>query len=260
LFVHDDQSTPGSWIGRRGGRGAAITICAMLRRLLPAVALALLAVAPAAHATISQTPDVTDTRFLSKLVRATPAVKGVSWRVIDRNDELMLTNHSSQPVVVYAYSAAQGVSYDGGQYIRIEPDGTVQVNENSPAYYLNQSFFPDYANVPKTASATATPDWVTLAKTGSYLWHDHRIHYTSFARPTQVTDAAKTTFLYDWYVPIQVGSQKGYLLGQLYWLAQTGFSFPIAAIIALVVIVIGGAAFVIVVRRRRGPRAPQEAW
>ena len=27
-----------------------------------------------------------------------------------------------------------------------------------------------------------------LARTGSYIWHDHRIHYTSFARPVQVTD------------------------------------------------------------------------
>ena len=52
------------------------------------LALAWLALAPAAQAAISQTPDVVDTRFESKLVSETPVVTGVTWIVIDRNDEL----------------------------------------------------------------------------------------------------------------------------------------------------------------------------
>ena len=39
----------------------------MPRRLLPLFALAFLALAPAAHAAISQTPDITDTRYSSYL-------------------------------------------------------------------------------------------------------------------------------------------------------------------------------------------------
>jgi len=231
------------------------------RRLLPAALLAALILAPVARAAISQTPDVTDTRFSSVLLGVHPVLAGVSWKVIDRNDELALINHSSQTVTIYGYSASPAtVAYDGGQYARILPDGTVQVNENSPAYYLNQSFLAQTANVPASATATAPPNWVTLARTAQFTWHDHRIHYTGLGTPAVVTDVHRRTYIFDWYVPIQVGVTRGFLHGKLYWIGERSFSFPIGAIIALIVIVIAAGAFVYVVRRRRGPRAPREAW
>jgi hypothetical protein len=234
----------------------------MDRRLLLGIALTALALAPAANATITQTPDVTDTRYQSILEKVVPVVAGVRWKVIDLNDEVQLTNHSGRTVTVYAYPGCPSLTSPcGGPYARILGDGTVQVNENSPAYYLNQSFFVNGANVPKSVSPTGSPaDWVTLARTATYTWHDHRIHYTSLSRPTEVTDPGRRTFVENWYIPIRVGSRPGYLFGKLYWLPQKGFSFPIGAIIGLIVVVVGGAAFVVVVRRRRGPRAPTEAW
>ena len=78
--------------------------------------------------------------------------------------------------------------------------------------------------------------------------------------PKQVTDPHRKTFVESWYVPIQVGATRGYLYGKLYWLAQNGSSFPLAAIIALIVVIVGGAAFVVVVRRRRRANPPAEAW
>lgn len=237
------------------------------RRLLMLTALVALALAPAAHAAlaaVSQTPDITDTRYSSVLVSVHPQLAGVKWYVIDRNDELELVNHSRQTVTVYGYSGARSlknVSYAGGPYARIEPDGTVQVNTNSQAYYLNQSFFANYANVPSTVAASGLPaDWLTLAKTGEYIWHDHRIHYTSPSTPPVVTDTHRRTLIFDWYIPFTAGTSDGYLFGQLYWNAEKSFSFPIGAIIAFVVVVIAGAALVIVVRRRRAPSAPGEDW
>ncbi len=225
------------------------------------LALAFLAAASAARATVSQTPDITDTHYSSLLERVYPAVHGVRWKVIDRNDEIELINRSRLPVTVFGYSSsAANVAYDGGAYARILADGRVQVNENSPAYYLNQSFFADYANVPGSASASAVPDWVTLARTGTYTWHDHRIHFTSPVVPARVTDPHRRTLVFDWYVPIQVGSTKGYLYGKLYWNAEKSFSFPVGAIIAFIVVVLGGAALVVVVRRRRGAAPSREAW
>ncbi len=50
----------------------------MARRLLPALAPALLALAPAAQATVSQTPEVADTRYASVLHGEQPVVTGVS--------------------------------------------------------------------------------------------------------------------------------------------------------------------------------------
>jgi hypothetical protein len=233
----------------------------MARRVLYVAALALLALVPAAAAAISQTPDITDTHYTSVLRAVHPAVAGVRWHVIDRNDEIELVNHSHETVTVYGYSQAQGVSYDGGPYARILPNGTVQVNLTSQAYYLNQSFFADYANVPASATADGQPvRWLTLAKTGEYLWHDHRIHYTGLGTPRIVKDVHRRTLMFAWYVPIQVGATSGYLYGKLYWDGEKSFSFPIGAIIALIVIVLAGAALVIVVRRRRGPSEPKEAW
>jgi hypothetical protein len=256
----------------------------MARRLLPLLALSFLALAPAAYAAISQTPDITDTRYSSDLRAVEPSVAGVhwhvvssdggleillggghtvSWRVIDVNDEIRLINRSDETVIVYGYSPSdRNVAYDGGQYARILPDGAVQVNENSPAYYLDQSFFADYAAVPASATVSAPPDWVTLARTGSYTWHDHRIHYTSPVIPQFIKNRGvdKRQFVFDWYVPIEVGSTPGYLYGQLFWNGEKPFSFPIGAIVAFVVVVAVGVAFVIVVRRRRRRIPPEEAF
>jgi hypothetical protein len=248
----------------RGGSDVAtppITSAAMARRVLPVAVLALLALVPGAGAAISQTPDITDTQYTSVLVSVHPAVAGMRWHVIDRNDEIELVNHSPETVTVYGYSQSPGVSYSGGPYAEILPDGTVRVNTTSQAYYLNQGFFADYANVPASASADGRPvRWLTLAKTGEYLWHDHRIHYTGLGTPLTVKDVHRRTLVFSWYVPIQVGAARGYLYGKLYWDGEKSFSFPIGAIIALIVIVLAGAALVIVVRRRRGPGEPREAW
>jgi hypothetical protein len=231
------------------------------RRVLPALALALLGLAPAAAATtVSQTPDVTDTRYTSVLLAERPVVAGLRWHVIDRNDEIEVVNHSREKVTVFAYSQEQrNVAYDGGPYAEILADGTVRLNQDSPAYYLNQSFFGTGA-VPASASASAPPDWVTVARNGTYIWHDHRIHYLAPGVPKIVTDVHRRTLVRTWYVPIEVGSTKGYLYGKLYWNAEKSFSFPIGAIIALIVVVIGGAALVIIVRRRRAAGPPREAW
>ena len=235
----------------------------MARRLLPLLAMASLAFVPAAYAAVSQTPDITDTHYTSVLKRVQPVVKGVSLKVIDLNDEIRLINHSHETVTVYGYSASdRNVAYDGGQYARILPDGTVQLNENSPAYYLNQSFYEIGVSVPASATDTAQPDWVTFAKTATLYWHDHRIHYTSPVVPDliQRRGVDKRQFVFAWYVPIQIGSTRGYLAGQLFWNAEKSFSIPIGAIIAFIVVVMGGAALMIVVRRRRGSTPPREAW
>jgi hypothetical protein len=235
------------------------------RRLLCSLLAPLLLVAPASAA-VSQAPDVTDTRYTSVLEHVVPVVAGVTWRVIDRNDEIELVNHSGRTVTVYGYAQSPAnVAYDGGPYARILGDGAVEVNENSPAYYLNGSFFADYAHVPASASASARPRWVTLARNGTYYWHDHRIHYTSPVTPQSVTTRGVgiRQLVFAWYVPIQVGTARGALYGKLFWNGQSGSSFPIGAIIALIVVVSGGAAFVVIARRRRrggGPTSEREVW
>lgn len=237
----------------------------MLRCRIAAVAvLALLALPAAASAksvsqTVSGQVDATNVHYRSTLLRVTPTVADVSWRVIDLSDEIQLINHSKQVVTVYGYVGRQ-------PYLRILPSGSVELNENSPAYYQNQSFFAGGVVPPANATSTAPADWVTVSRTGAFTWHDHRIHFFSTAVPFQVRNVDKTTLVFRWQVPIQVGTTSGALYGKLVWIGEKPFSFPIGAIIVLVVIVIASVAFVVVVRRRRAggtgaPASPsREAW
>jgi hypothetical protein len=218
-------------------------------RIALLAAVAMLA-APAAAAEGRSVPqvvtgaiDATNIHMRSTLERSSPAVPGVKWHVIDLNDEIQLINHSSQLVTVYGYV--------GDRYMRIYPNGTVQLNENSPAYYLNQSFFATGIKPPGNATAGAPPDWVTVSKTGSFIWHDHRIHWYAPGVPYLVKNVHKTTLIEDWKVPIEIGTVRGELSGKLVWIGEKPFSFPAGAIIAFVVIVVAGLALVLAVRRRR---------
>jgi hypothetical protein len=198
-----------------------------------------------------------------------PDVPGISLQVLSRDDRFELTNRSKETVVV------QG--YDEEPYARITPDGTVAVNHNSPAFYLNTDRY-GAVTVPKTATAKATPDWQVLDKTGVFQWHDHRMHYMSRDVPPIVKDKAKRTKIFDYSIPIRIGAQQGAILGTLWWAPPKGGGAPVGAIVAFAVLVLLGGLAVVVVRRRRGPgesddsddgdgdgstprpAAPAEAW
>ena len=89
-----------------------------------------------------------------------------------------------------------------------------------------------------------------MDRTGSFEWHDHRIHWMSPVTPPQVKDKSKRTLIFHWSVPISVGAQRGTVAGQLFWVPDTSKT-PFAAIVALIAIVLAAIAFVVWVRRRR---------
>jgi hypothetical protein len=182
-----------------------------------------------------------------------PKVPGLSLQVLEFADRLQLTNHTGKTVTIYGYG--------GEPYARVQPNGTVEVNTRSPAYYLNQSFYGD-VTVPASASASATPRWTVVDRTGQFEWHDHRIHWMSPALPPQVKDQGKRTKIFDWRVPIAVGVSKGAVSGQLFWTPEAGSKTPVGAIVAFVLIALAGLALVIVVRRRRSGSTgdPKAAW
>jgi hypothetical protein len=249
----------------------------MFRRLVPSALGALLLALPvAAHAQSSTSAPVRESgnpindqgssyHYRSYITRVDPEVPGVSLQVLQFADRLELVNRSGQTVTVYGY--------EGEPYAQVLADGTVRFNTRSPAYYLNQAF---YANVtvPPSASPHATPQWKVVAGTGRLEWHDHRIHWMSPVVPPQVKDQGKRTKIFDWQVPIQVGSRTGTIAGELFWVPESGAKASSGAIIALAAIVVLSLLIVIVVRRRRsahggpGPgelggesgRPAKEAW
>jgi hypothetical protein len=212
----------------------------MRRPLAAAVALfALTAAAPTAALAHQGNPN------MKSVVRAlAPHVDGISLQVLGGDDRFQLSNRSKETVLV------QG--YDKEPYARITPDGTVAVNHNSPAYYLNNDRY-GAVTVPKTASAQATPDWHVLDKTGVFEWHDHRMHYMSRDIPPIVKDKSQRTKVFDYSIPIKLGATQGKILGTLWWAPAKDGGAPVSAIVALLVLVLGGVAAVVLARRRRGP-------
>ena len=179
--------------------------------------------------------------FRSLVDSVTPSVNGLTAEVTDFDNDVTVVNHTGQTVIVRGYQ--------GDAYARILPDGTVELNTNSPAYYLDATRYATSA-VPPTATATAKPSWIVIDHAGRYEWHDHRIHLFTTKVPPQVKDQSKTTKIFDWKIPIAVGAQTGAIAGTLYWHGVSS-GFPIAAIIALIAAVLLAIGFVVLVRGRR---------
>jgi len=187
--------------------------------------------------------------YRSLITSVSPAVPGLSLQVLQFSDRLQLRNASGQTVTI--------LGYQGEPYARVQADGTVEVNKRSPAYFLNQSFYGN-VTVPASASTSAPPQWTVVDRTGQFEWHDHRIHWMSPVLPPQVKDKAKRTLIFDWHVPIAVGTHKGEVAGQLFWTPESS-NAPLAAIAIGGAIVVLGLLLVLVTRRRRArPQTPSK--
>ena len=221
-----------------------------LRLVVALSALLALAAAPTAHA------HQGNPNYRSVIDEVAPKLPGVRLQVLSLDDRLELQNTSGKTVIVKGYQ--------GEPYARILGDGTVQVNHNSPAFYLNNDRT-STGKVPASAKAGATPDWQIVDRAGRFQWHDHRIHWMSTIAPKQVTDKTKRTKVFDWKVPLQVGTTNASVDGTLFWAGTGGGGTPVGAYAGLALIALLGLGAVVVVRRRRGADAPVgaaeiEAW
>lgn len=190
-----------------------------MRRLVAAAAAALALLAGPAPA------HEGDPSFRSEVAGIRPAVPGLQARVLNYDDSLELVNRSGRTIVVEGY--------DGEPYARLLPDGVVQVNERSPARFLNSERYGGEP-APAGASATAAPRWRTLARDGRLSWHDHRMHWMGRGRPPSVTDPGARTKVFDYEVPLRVDGRPAVIAGTLWWAGEPDGSMPAWAIAALV--------------------------
>ncbi len=137
--------------------------------------------------------------------------------------------------------AVEVPGYSGEPYIRIDADGTVWLNRNSPAYYINDD---RYGNVttPDTASDEAEPDWVQVADGGSWAWHDHRIHWMTPDVPPAVDPSGGAQLAQPWTVPFTVDGTPAEVTGELIW-------HPSQSALPWVLLVVAAAAVATVVAR-----------
>jgi hypothetical protein len=223
-----------------------------LRLVVALSALLALTIAPAALA------HQGNPNYRSVIDQVQPKVPGVRLQVLNLDDRLELQNTSGKTVLVKGYQ--------NEPYARVLGDGTVEVNHNSPAFYLNNDRT-STGKVPANATPDAKPDWQVVDRAGRFQWHDHRIHWMSAIPPKQVTDKTKRTKVFAWKVPVQVGSTTGSVDGTLFWAGTAGGGAPVGAYAGLALIALLGLGSVVLVRRRRagGGEAPvgvaeAEAW
>lgn len=219
-----------------------------IHRAAFAALLVLAAAAPSALAHGSGSVN-----YISKVTLVRPAGSGFNVDVLDRDDRLQVSNRGRSTVVIEGYN--------GEPYLRVRPDGTVEANRRSPAYYLNEDRFAQ-VRVPRSANAHARPRWRVVDHAGRVDWHDHRIHWMAKSRPGKVKDPDVRTKVFDWSVPIRADGRKGEIAGELYWVPSPGGSLPTGAIAAFAAFLLASGTLVILVRRRRSatPRDRGEAW
>ncbi len=151
-------------------------------------------------------------------------------------------------------SELQVPGYDDEPYIRIQADGEVEVNERSPARWLNDARYgAAEVDVPAVADAEAPPEWVLSGRDGEYAWHDHRIHFMSPSLPSQVDPSLdEVQEVWDWELELVLDGEPVTVRGELAWVPGSG---PVVPIVALVVAAAGALLVVRWLGAELGPDA-----
>ncbi|MGE0029358.1 MAG: hypothetical protein AB7O78_07295 [Thermoleophilia bacterium] len=217
--------------------------------MLTAVLVLLVGAAPASAHGGRPRPE-----FSSEIRALTPSVPGLEVRTRDGGNRLELRDTGHHTVVV--------LGYQGEPFARLLPDGSAQVNANSPATYLNRSGSASVV-LPPQADPDAPPAWIPLEDDGRLQWHDHRAHWMGTGTPPQVRRESQRTKILDYRIPIVVDGRGGAIAGTLYWAGRPG-RLPLIPAMAAVLGPVGVGMLVVwmLVRRMRrttphGPESPQ---
>ena len=184
--------------------------------------------------------------YRSVVTSLTPKVEGIDARILNFDDAILLRNTSGKDVTVFDYANPPK------PYARLLADGSVSVNVNSEAYYLNEDRLGQTA-VPK--NLPSEPQWKLLSRSSRFEWHDHRMHWMGSGDPPQLTDKDRRQKLYDWTIPLEVDGQTTTIAGTLSWVPLDGGGLPPGAIIGFGVLLVALAILTLIVRRRRLSRA-----
>jgi hypothetical protein len=194
--------------------------------------------------------------YRSAIDEVTPSVPGIEVEVRNYDSELELRSSGGHEVTIYGY--------EDEPYARVLADGTVQVNERSPATYLNEDRYAS-VKVPPDADPKAPPRWKRVDESGRFVWHDHRMHYMAEGTAPQVKDESRKTKVFDYEVPIEIDGREGAIAGTLFWVGPEDTSKTPFIVAGVAILVLGGLA-VLIARRRRGGEdgegesSAKEAW
>lgn len=201
------------------------------------VAVTLVAVALGVAAPAAADPAV-PTNYRSEVTAVEPPLGGAaSVEVVGGDAFLRLEVAPGHTALVRGYG--RGSEGDEEPYLRVEPDGTVLANRNSPAHYLNRERF-GIDELPERADVEAEPEWTPVAAGGTYTWHDHRIHWMSPTPPPAVRDGPDTaTEVFTWSVPLAVDGTPHTVRGSLVWLPDRSPAVPAGLVVLAAGVLVG---------------------
>jgi hypothetical protein len=132
--------------------------------------------------------------------------------------------------------------YEGEPYLQFHSDGRVEINQRSPARWLNQDRYGASASaIPASVDGAAPPVWEEVAAGGQYAWHDHRIHVMSPRLPMTVDpDLDTVQRVREASLPLLVDGQEVTVEIVLDWLP--GRSPAVVGLVVLLVAVAVAAA------------------
>ena len=153
---------------------------------------------------------------------------GVEAQMLNYDDSIELRVDAGHEVVVEGY--------EGEPYLRFLADGTVEVNRNSPAAYLNEDRYADVevpgerrrrgrARVAAGRPSRAATPGTTIAST---TWRRRRRARSPTSRRRRRSSTGE--------LPVEVDGSRSELAGTLYWVGTGGGASPalIAALAAAV--------------------------
>jgi hypothetical protein len=187
-----------------------------------------------------------DAGVVSELRGTRPAVSGLELEVADGDRFLSLRNETGKQVIVKGY--------EDEPYLRFLPNRVVEENLRSPSKYANEDRYA-LTPLPPQANSAAAPKWRAVSRDGSYKWFDHRIHSMERGTPPQVKDESVRTKIFDWRVPMTVGTAPVAAVGTLEWVPADSSGSSTGLIVALAAAaILALAALAFLLTRRRRPR------
>ena len=174
-----------------------------------------------------------------------PAMPGVTFRLVDRGEEVELANSGPEVVTV--------LGYDGEPYLRIGPRG-VEENSASPAALLNRTRTPANHSAALGAGPdpAAPPQWRQVSATPTWRWHDHRTHWLADELPPSVVDrpdGTDTVEVSRYRLDFRQADTPAAVSGRLLWVAPP----PVWPWAAGGVLLLAAGVAVGGLRRWRGP-------
>ena len=146
--------------------------------------------------------------YRTDILDLSPPVPGLIVHVLEAGNQLELTNHSGQELVVLGYRSEP--------YLRVGPTGVYE-NKRSPSAYANR-FANAPSHIPANLDPAAPPQWRRIATQPDAVWHDHRSHWSGTNPPAVTTDRShRQVIVPNWQIPLRLGQRTVLIEGDIVW-------------------------------------------